>query len=226
MSTFNEIAYLIYDKLGISSDDSKIEIDHILFMMKNYRTYLLKQQYTDAKRLIPQTNYQNIHLDIEQITDCIVDNKVKSVQKVPSLINLNGSEAVIITPQEDLFNSLEWTFITEQRFKVVGFNKWLSRIIYFTVGSDEYLYLKSINPDFKYLKKIMVSALFDDPIKAAELSSEGQDCDVLNTPFPLEEPLIPVLIDLIVEKLTPVVYKPEVESNNASDDLAGLGTTK
>lgn len=226
MSTFNEIAYLIYDKLGISSDDSRIEIDHILFMMKNYRTYLLKQQYTDAKRLIPQTNYQNIHLDIEQITDCIVDNKVKSVQKVPSLINLNGSEAVTVTPKEDLFNSLEWTFITEQRFKVVGFNKWLSRIIYFTVGSDGYLYLKSINPDFKYLKKIMVSALFDDPIKAAELSSEGQDCDVLNTPFPLEEPLVPVLIDLIVEKLTPVVYKPEDEVNNASDDLTGLGSTK
>lgn len=72
----------------------------------------------------------------------------------------------------------------------------------------------------------MISALFDDPLGAAELSSEGQDCDALNTPFPLEEPLVPVLIDLIVEKLTPVIYKPEDESNNASDDLAGLGITK
>jgi len=40
--------------------------------------------------------------------------------------------------------------------------------------------------------------------------------------FPLEDSLIPQLIELIVKELTPVEYKPTDTDNNASDDLANI----
>lgn len=45
----------------------------------------------------------------------------------------------------------------------------------------------------------------------------------MESDFPLETSLIPVLIDMCVKELTPPTYKPEDDINNASDDLSGIG---
>ena len=49
MATFNEVQYMIFDELKLGSDDSVFNTDHILFLMKNFRSVLIKQKYTDAK---------------------------------------------------------------------------------------------------------------------------------------------------------------------------------
>ncbi len=227
MSTYNEIAYMIYDSLGLGTDNSRVEIDHVYYLMKEARNSILNQRYIYAKKLIPIANYQTICLDLEHNVDCITGEEVKSIQEMPSLLNLNGGESVIITPIGDMFSVLEWTYIDNQRFKAVGYNKWLKNISYFTTGHDNHLYLKSNNPNYKYIKKVTVSALFNDPLKAAELDcSLEKDCNIYDTPFPLEDTLVLPLIELVVEQLTPVVYKPIDEENNAADNLAGLGVTK
>ena len=98
----------------------------------------------------------------------------------------------------------------------------------FTVGTDKHLYLKSTNPNFKYLKKVEVNALFEDALEAAKLScnEDGSNCDYLNSKYPFEESLIPLLIEMVVKELTPTIYKPEDDINNASDDLTGLTVKK
>lgn len=228
MTTFNQIAYMIYDELGLSSDDERINIDHIFFLMKNYRSYILKQQYTNAKKNIPLSNYQTICIDIKYTNDCLRGSLVKSIQEIPDFVNLNSTNSVTINPIGDLFNNIEYALISEDRFRFVGNNKWLYKIIYFTVGTDKHLYLKSTNPNFKYLKKVEVNALFEDTVEAAKLSCNKEEgfCEYLDTKYPLEESLIPVLIELVVKELGSTIYKPEDNINNASDDLSGLGTTK
>ena len=69
MATWNEIAYIIQDKLKLKSDDSSVTIDHIVFLMLQYRTILLERKYRDQKNSIPTSNYQTICVDIESDTD-------------------------------------------------------------------------------------------------------------------------------------------------------------
>jgi len=123
MSTFSEIAHMIQDKLKLSSDDSYFTIEHIFFLMKNYRVVLLKQKYMDAKQDIPLINFQTICVPLELTTDCIRGQKVKSVNKIPDFANINGTDFITLNPIGDLFNNLEMTMVSDSRFPYVGRNK-------------------------------------------------------------------------------------------------------
>jgi hypothetical protein len=56
----------------------------------------------------------------------------------------------------------EITYIDRNRMRYVGFNKYLSNIIYCSLGPDNYLYFKSCNPQFLYLEKVRMTAMFSD----------------------------------------------------------------
>ena len=53
-------------------------------------------------------------------------------------------------------------FVSKERFKYVGHNKYLRNIIYCTLGPDNHIYFNSANPQFKYLKKARVTGIFED----------------------------------------------------------------
>jgi hypothetical protein len=96
--------------------------------------------------------------------------------------------------------------------------------MYATLGHDDHLYIKSSNPQSLYLERVRFSGIFEDPEKAAKLSceedtSEEETCDVLDKKFPLEEALIPLMIELIVKEVSNAIYRPADEENNANDDL-------
>ena len=70
-----------------------------------------------------------------------------------------------------------------------------------------------------------MTGVFENPQDAAALAcnTDGQaPCDVKDAVFPIEEALVPTLIELIVKELLPAVYRPEDKENNASDELGGL----
>lgn len=219
MAKFNEMAYMVYDKLGINSDDSRFEIDHIIFMLNTWRAQLLKQQYTDQKKNISNANYQTICVNLENAGDCLSGDIIKSVEKVPNFLNI-GTGSVNIVPTGDRLNNIEFTLVDESRIRFVGNNKWLKKIIYFALANNNYMYLKSANPDFKYLKTVKVEALFDDPLEAAKWACENEDkCNWLESEYPLEESLVPILIDIVYSKLMRDTYNPEDKTNDANDDL-------
>ena len=217
MATFNEVQYMIFDELKLGSDDSVFNTDHILFLMKNFRSVLIKQKYTDAKRDIPESNFQTIPVTISYNYDCITGTQVKSSTKVPFLINLNGLNYVDITPIGDRFNNLEFTLVPRDRFKYVGeHNKWLNKIVYYTISSDNLLYLKSLNSDFKYITSVNVVGIFDDPVEAAKLSVDTA-CNYMDTTFPLENSLIATLVDMVVKEMSAILYNKSDQANDGSD---------
>ena len=57
MATFKELTYLVLDKLKLNSDDSSFSEEHVLFMLNTYRTFLLKQRYSDIKKKMPESNW-------------------------------------------------------------------------------------------------------------------------------------------------------------------------
>lgn len=110
--------------------------------------------------------------------------------------------------------------------RYVGHNKWLQNIIYASLGPDQYLYFKSSNPQYIYMKQVRMIGIFEDAETAAELQCEGQDgaCDILDTPFPLEEGLVTTLIEMATKFLSGSIYKPVDPANNASDDLSEIAS--
>ncbi len=222
--TWREVIYMCMDELKLSSDDATFNEDHIAFLLK-YRNYLLKQQYSTVKRQIPESNYQTICLNLEETqvktSDNCVKSQLRSKEKVPVTLML-GTTKVYPT---DYYQG-EITFVSRERMRYVGYNKWTSDIIYCSLGPDRYLYFYSQNPQHLYLEQVKFTAIFEDAKLAAELSCDGDNggdnCDIMDKQFPLEESLVPQLIQLIVKELKTAEYSPEDITNNAQDDLANL----
>lgn len=222
MAKWNEVIYMVNDSLKLKSDDSNITPEHIEFLLLQYRSLLLEQRYTDQKKVIPISNYQTICVDIDLDDTCATGDSAQSKESLPSLANLKGNESIHIQNAMVKGLVLKYTYTSLDRFPYVGNNKWLRNIIYFTTNTDGRLLLKSANPDFRYLKKIKLSGLFENPREALKMScdEEGNSCNYLDSEFPLETALVSTLIAMVVEFLGQNIYRPEDDINNATDNLS------
>jgi hypothetical protein len=212
---------MVLDELHLSADDANITTDHIIFLLDKYRALLLKQAYKDIKKPIPESNYQTICLDMKPAEgvegDPCSGKYLKSVQEIPNLIGV-GTPRVSV---RDYFAG-EITYVTIDRFRFTGHNKWLSNFIYCTIGPDGHLFMKSANPQAYYLEEARFSGIFEDSAAAAKLScdgEEGDNCDVMDKDFPLEEAFIASLIEAVRNDLRASIYLPSDDANNANDDL-------
>lgn len=222
MRTYRQLIYLVLDELKLMSDDSSFTEDHIIFLLSKYRAFLLKQRYSDVRKEVPLSNYQTLCLDLEEhegIEGLSCEGTyMRSTKKIPEAMSVGQSRV----HSGDYFNG-EVTYISRDRLRYVGHNKWLQNIIYATKGPDGYLYLKSSNPQLYYLEKIKFTGVFSDAEEASELECEQpESCDILDKEFPIEDALIPPLTELVVKELSGAIYKPEDSENNATDDLANL----
>lgn len=219
---------MVLDELKIVSDDSHFQEEHVLFLLDKYRTFLLKQRYSDIRKEIPESNYQTICVDLKQVnaidgTSCTGADYMKSLQEIPNMMQVGKQKISSL----DYFQG-NFAYTNNERFKYVGNNKYLKNQIYGTIAPDNHLYLKSSNPQMYYLEKIKVTGIFEDSSKAAELqcpdASGEKPCDVMDMEFPIEEALIPPMIELIVKELSGHAYQPADNENNATDDLDRLAS--
>lgn len=224
MSTYKELVYMCLDELKLYSDDALYTEEHIMFLLGKYRTFLIKQRYLDVKKQIPESNYQTICLDLIEIPaisgePCEGGSYLRSKEKIPFLMKIGNPRVYPI----DYYQG-EITYVSRDRMRYVGYNKYLQNIIYASLGPDNYLYFKSFNPQFLYLEKVRITGIFEDTLAASELQCPDENgnivCDVLDREFPIENALIPPLIQLVVEELTKAEYKPEDKENNSDDDLS------
>lgn len=227
MTTYREIVSIVLDELKLISDDSHFTEEHVLFLADKYRSFLLKQRYSDIKKEIPESNYQTICIDVQPAsaidgTPCTGNDYLKSIQSVPPMTQVGKRKISSV----DYFQG-NFAYTNNERFKYVGNNEFLKNQIYGTIAPDNHLYLKSNNPQMYHLEKIKVTGIFEDSSKAAELQCPNEAtgekaCDIMDTAFPLEEALMPVMIELIVKELGGMKYQAEDKENNANDDLSTL----
>lgn len=223
MSTYRELVYLVLDELKLVSDDSTFTEDHVVFLLNRYRTFLLKQRYSDIKKQIPDSNYQSICMDLIQVPaisgePCEGGTYLRSSVKVPIPMQIGSPK---VTPMN--YYQGEITYVSRERMRYVGYNRFLPNIIYCSIGPDQYLYFKSFNPQYLYLEKVKFTGVFENAEKASELECGTSDiCDILDKEFPIEDSLISPLIELVLKELAGPAWKPQDDTNNASDDLANL----
>lgn len=225
--TYKELVYMALDALKIHSDDSKFTEDHVVFLLNKYRAFVLNQKYSKTLDSIGYSNYQAIDLTIIPTSDYI-----RSVISIPNIlkislpeIELKGIDDTHTSLSEleakeinDRLKNSEIAFVSDKRFKYVGSNRFLKNIIYSTIKEDGYLYLNNIleilNNKPLHIKCI-IKAVFEDPII-------DKGTDILEQEFPLENPLVPSVLELVLKDLTNGIYKPSDNLNDAQDALSDL----
>lgn len=232
--TTGEIVYMVLDlSKAATSDDSFFTESHVVFLLKKYRAFLIKKEQEKEKNatdIASEFEYQEICLDLEKVPaidgdPCTGGYYLRSIQKIPKI--LEGTEPRVYPT--DYFQGTNIAYVSRDRMRYVGSNKWMQNIIYSSLGSDLHLYLNSSNPQFFFLegeRKLRMSAVFEDFDEASQYlcDKDGEDvsCDVLDSTFPIREYLVPSLMELVVKELTGAKYQPKEEANNAKDDLADI----
>lgn len=218
---YKEIIYIVNDLCKQFSDDSTITEDHILFLLKKYRSLIL-QQYLDANKELTDANYQILCLDLEKIdgVPCIANAKLRSIQEIPAIFKMKGT-----TVYANDYYIGDINFISKERMRYVGHNKFLKNQLYCSLGPDSHLYLTSCNPQLYYLKSLKLYAIFEDPELAEQLECSHTDCvDILDKDFPLQDSLVVNVIQSTLKDILGAAYRPIDNMNDAKDDLANIAT--
>lgn len=225
-----EIVYMVLDLAKTSaSDDSYFTEDHALFLCRKYRAFLIKKEQ-EKKAAVEQADIfeqQQICLDLEKVaaidgSPCTGGYYLRTTKPIPKIVEGTQPQVYPI----DYYQGINISYISKDRMRYVGTNKYLQNIIYTSIAPDFHLYLKSSNPQFLYLKKLRMAATFEDfdseDIKdlLCDDDGESQECDPMEMGFPIREYLVPTLIELVVKELTGAAYKPVDEKNNANDELS------
>jgi hypothetical protein len=228
MSKVSELVSMVVDLVKIMSDDSTINENHVMYLLGVYRAFLLKQRYEkDPRRTIPESNYQiktlkfiqedySHSVDVcskcsdDNLDGCEVNNDtiLVSTEELPSIISLGIPR---MFTDKGRFN-YTFTRVPMSRFEVVGNNKWLSKFVYWTIGPEGKVYIKSgSNNCMLNIDKANIMAIFEDCYSLEEDDN-----------FPIEEALIPNLLELVVKDILGSTLRPKDRDNNASDDLANV----
>lgn len=223
-----EVVYMCLDMLKGFSDDFVYTEDHLIFLLKKYRAFLIKKEQDKEKAstdVASEFEYQEICLDLEKVAaidgePCTGGYYQRTTVKIPKI--LEGTQPRIYPM--DYFQGINVSYISRDRMRYVGSNPYLQNILYVALGPDKHLYLNSNNPQFFYMKKLRMSAIFEDFDEAVDLLCDDRDgssesCDVLDSEFPIREYLVPPLIELVVKELSGFKYQKEDVQNNAKDDM-------
>lgn len=226
-----ELVYMALDLAkAATSDDSFFTEEHVIFLLKKYRSFLIKKEQEKQKAttdIASEFEYQQICLDLEKTaaidgSPCTGGYYLRTTQRIPKVLEDNQP---VIFPV-DYYQGIHISYIPRDRMRYVGTNKFLKNIIYVSLGPDLHLYLKSSNPQFLHLQKIRMSAIFEDFDDTADYLCDEDNtptpCDVLDMEFPIREYLVPSLLELVVKELTGAKYQPSDKLNNANDDLSDI----
>ena len=214
--TWRELVYMITDITKQISDDSNFNEDHIKFLCGKYRNYILNQQYLTNKKTIAESDYQIVTIPLKLIQTDICPNEevLRSVDKIPFTMTIGQKQ---IYPTDLVHYRSKIVFVDSNRFAYVG-NKFSNNIIYAMIGPDNYLYLKSMNDNFRYLESVTIKALFENIEEASLLDAATCGCDVMDVRFPLEDAWVNTLINLVVNDLIRGIAQLRDNQNDATDD--------
>lgn len=197
--TYRELVYMCLDEIKLSSDDSYITEDHILYLISKYRAFLLRQKYEKTNMPASISNYQKI--------------KVQKGDIIPNILGIAKPKVYV----GEGAAKVSYTFVTPHRFDFVGNNRILKPVSYCTINDENKLEFKITPPDST---TINVYAIFADCVKASEFSLTG---DILDQECPIEAELVVGVQEMVVKDALGIAYRPNDFINNGSDDLNKMG---
>ena len=159
--TLRELVFMCMDEVKLNSDDAIYTEDHVVFLLNKYRSFVLKKELDKENKQLSSTNGQTICLDLIEIRDednpC-GESMLRTEQTIPNLVN----DCKVSLYPVNYFEGDHIIYTTMERMRYTTYNKWTKNLIYAAKGPDDYLYLKSSNPQYLYLEKLRMNAIFED----------------------------------------------------------------
>ena len=247
MRTYRELVFSVLDSVKIFSDDSVWETDHIVSLLTKHRVLLFTQKYKGKKVEIPFAYYQRLNVYFD--TSYNGGLTYKSIKQLPNILDITNLWQYTFV-HNDGMRTENLNFINPQKFKVVGYNKWLKGQVYITIDLDNYMYAKipaissgnSINLISEYETGTLISEdglnqlvaedsgdlvdsyVYYDTILDNPIDgyrfNDNDELDVLDFIFPCEESLIQPIIDLCVKEIASINGITRDVTNNATEDIS------
>lgn len=211
---------MVLDLLKQRSDDAYYTEEHVVFLLGKIRSALLERKYRGSMRSVfnvfSDENRQTLELSLEPVrvlrTGC-GGKWLCSTEVVPALIDKYGAS---VSAGHELLQS-NVVFVRKEQMPYCGYGRATRNFMYASRGSDGKLYLKSNDPQFMFLEKVSLTAVFADPQAVYD-----KEFDFMDEPFPIEEDLIASCIEMVYQELSGAAYAPEDKRNNAKDDMSDI----
>ena len=188
MSTLNELAYNVLSSVRPHlSDDEDISLEKIKFDILSERATLIRNElnknrtiddsiltYLDCEELVDADRSSCPELPLE----CYIK---RTKNKIPNAIELHNGRAVQRISNFDILG--EQYNLVEYNHAVHAGNRRFNKETVYAFFRDGYIYFKSGSDLNRFLKRINISLVLEDP--TVELN--GESCYDPTTPFPMNK---------------------------------------
>jgi hypothetical protein len=228
----NELIYAIREKLKAYTDDTRYTDDWLLYLIRLKRAVFLRREYNQLQRTIDPEVLQTIcmpltNVDESECPDCYSISSpecfiTRTVDKLPASIELHNRNTVVKIAPVGRFDK-PFSIVNKSNFVYAGESRYERNIVFATVDTGGYIYLKSKNPFYKTLEAITVTLLFDNPEDANAFECNGVACyDNSNDEYPIKGWMADIVITEIVNELANLKQIPTDTTNNAKDENSSI----
>ena len=122
--------YMVLDELHGYSDDFSYTEDHVAFLLDKYRAFILKKEYANLKKTIPESNYQTVCLDLEEVPamdiECSGGYYLRTKKKLPYVLSISTPRVYPI----DFYQGSMMNYVSREGMMYANCNKYLKNIMY------------------------------------------------------------------------------------------------
>ena len=203
--TLNELIYNIKNivEKGVTPRSMKLTDAQLAEWFKYYRSKLVSDALKDNRTQI--TNYEQdlgcvklICVDKAECCDLNVDSNILRTEKViPSLLQSNDFNGITFVGLVDKQTPIQFNSSHQAYWRQFSRFTGLKRTAFYRNG---YIYVSDRQKPTR-ITHINIRGIFEDPEEAHDFSDCTENCvDFLDTEFPVDGRMIPLMNDLIMSK--------------------------
>jgi hypothetical protein len=212
----------VFEKLKISSDDSDITEEFIASLIDTKRALLLKQRFSKNGWSIPNEVKQEVCMDLEVAASIdgmtCLGKILRTKLQVPNAIKIKGKEGPLNVRLYDR-KDIALNIVPIEKLPFVGYNGFVSNMIYCALDYDGKLYLTSARSQHLFLEAIKITHVFESPeaVFPLECNDLTDVNDVWDIDYPIEISMVDEIVQMIVKELVVTLQIPEDNVNDADD---------
>ena len=223
--TANMLIYATREDIRSYSDDSSIDDRTIIFEWNNQRALLLKRSLDINSRIINDDLIQDlgcvelIAASKEECCDFSSECKImRTNKKIPAMIALHGSVGGMTRVGSIDKHYRNYSVVTYEKAMYSGKGR-ASKFAIYAYRMNDYVYLISGNPMMYRQKYINIRGLIADPELASTFNTCDSDpCYTRDSPYPITADMIPIIQELVKQRILSRYMAPTDTSNNSNDD--------
>lgn len=223
MPTRNEIIYSVLDKLKPHlSDDIDISPREIGWEIDTMRALFLRNELNKNRTVDPYIiqDLGCVEMETADRAECCEVSSgcliVRSTLEIPKTVELHNSTGIVRVGPVDKLEK-DFSFISSGRARFAGNGKYNQNII-FAFLHNKRIYLVSKNDKVKFIEKINVTGVFENPDDVAPFTNcGGESCYTSDSQYPINTWMIPSLQDAVLNKFINTLKMPKDTTNDGSE---------